>query len=83
MAPPLSDGMIEYDDGTPATVSQMAKDVSTLLAFTSTMENDERKKMGFKYLLGGFLLTCVLFYHKRFRWTLLKNRRVNFEKAKF
>lgn len=35
MAPPLSDGMITYDDGTPATVSQMAKDVSTFLTWAS------------------------------------------------
>jgi ubiquinol-cytochrome c reductase cytochrome c1 subunit len=27
--------MLEYEDGTPATVSQMAKDVTTFLAFTA------------------------------------------------
>lgn len=35
MPMPLADGMITYDDGTPASVSQMAKDVSTFLAWAA------------------------------------------------
>jgi hypothetical protein len=31
MARPLQDGQVEYDDGTPATTSQMAKDVTIFL----------------------------------------------------
>ena len=45
MPPPLQDGQVDYPDGTPATVSQMAKDVSVFLAWCSEPEHDDRKKV--------------------------------------
>lgn len=39
----LQDGQLEYEDGTPATTSQMAKDVSAFLAFCAEPEHDYRK----------------------------------------
>ncbi|CAN0439077.1 unnamed protein product, partial [Scytosiphon promiscuus] len=38
MPPPLMDGQVEYPDGTEATVSQMAKDVTTFLAWCAEPE---------------------------------------------
>jgi cytochrome c1 len=49
MPPPLNDGAVDYDDGTPNTPTQMAKDVSTFLTWASEPEADERKLMGFKW----------------------------------
>lgn len=46
MARTLFDGLVEYDDGTPATTSQMAKDVTQFLNWAAEPEHDERKKMG-------------------------------------
>lgn len=46
MARVLYDGLVEYEDGTPANSSQMAKDVVNFLAWTSEPEHDQRKKMG-------------------------------------
>ena len=40
----LYGGLVEYDDGTPATTSQMAKDVVTFLSWPSEPEMDERKR---------------------------------------
>lgn len=48
MAQALYDEVIEYSDGTPATASQMAKDVSTFLAWAAQPEHDERKLMALK-----------------------------------
>ena len=40
--------IIEYDDGTPATQSQLAKDVCTYLVWAASPEHDMRKKMSIK-----------------------------------
>jgi ubiquinol-cytochrome c reductase cytochrome c1 subunit len=44
----LFDEGIEYEDGTPATVSQQAKDISTFLRFTAEPYHDTRKRWGAK-----------------------------------
>lgn len=43
MARVLFDGLVEYEDGTPSTTSQMAKDVVEFLSFTAEPEHDDRK----------------------------------------
>lgn len=45
MPPPLAEGAVDYDDGTVASVSQMAKDVATFLAWSAQKDHDERKLM--------------------------------------
>jgi len=76
----LSDGMIEYDDGTPATTSQMAKDVATFLHWTSEPEHDDRKRMGIKTLIILSTASVALLYYKKLKWSLLKHRIVQFRK---
>lgn len=51
MARVLYDGLVEYEDGTPATTSQMAKDVVTFLSWASEPEHDQRKKMGLQSVI--------------------------------
>lgn len=77
MAPPLQDGGVEYEDGTPASTSQQAKDVSAFLMWASEPEHDERKKMGFKLGIGLFFLICTTGYYKRFKWSIYKSRRIS------
>ncbi|XP_063525365.1 uncharacterized protein LOC129042180 isoform X2 [Pongo pygmaeus] len=48
MAPPIYTDVLEFDDGTPATMSQIAKDVCTFLRWASEPEHDHRKRMGLK-----------------------------------
>ncbi|KAN0022421.1 hypothetical protein ACTFIU_004604 [Dictyostelium citrinum] len=79
MAPPLADGMVEYDDGTDNSMSQMAKDVSTFLCWASEPEHDDRKKLGMKVLLGVSIIALPLFYWKRLKWSVVKTRKISFK----
>jgi len=76
MPPPLADGAVDYDDGTPATATQMAKDVSIFLAWTSEPEHDERKLAGFKALVALTIMFGFTWYYKRVKWSPIKNRRL-------
>lgn len=48
--------IIEYSDGTPATQSQLAKDISTFLKWAAEPEHDTRKQMLIK--------VCWMYYFK-------------------
>jgi len=76
MPPPLNDGAVDYDDGTVATASQMAKDVCVFLAWTSEPEQDERKLMGLKFMTMLSVLFMFTWYYKRVKWSVVKNRRL-------
>lgn len=76
MPMPLNDGAVEYEDGTPGTATQMAKDVCTFLTWSAEPEADDRKKMGFKMMTGLSIAFCFMWYYKRTRWSVLKNRRM-------
>jgi ubiquinol-cytochrome c reductase cytochrome c1 subunit len=72
----IFDGLVEYDDGTPATTSQMAKDVTNFLSWAAEPEHDERKKIGIKAVILFSALTALSLYVKRFKWNVIKNRRI-------
>jgi ubiquinol-cytochrome c reductase cytochrome c1 subunit len=78
MAQALANDLVEYDDGTPATISQMAKDVTTFLAWASEPEHDERKLMGLKVLTLTTIAFFASLYLKRIKWSVLKTRRIKF-----
>jgi len=78
MAQALYDGSVDYEDGTEATQSQLAKDVSTFLAWAAEPEHDMRKKMGMEWIGGMAVIAVGLLYMKRFRWSLYKSRRIEF-----
>lgn len=68
MAPPIVEGLVEYNDGTPATVAQMTSDVSEFLAFVAEPKLEERKQMGVKVILFLVILTVLLYIVKREVW---------------
>lgn len=68
MPPPLSDGAVDYADGTEATVAQMASDVTYFLMWLAEPKLEERKQTGVKVVLFLIVLTALLFAYKRRVW---------------
>jgi len=82
MAQALYNEVMEFSDGTPATSSQMAKDVSTFLKWAAEPEHDDRKRMALKALMMFSLLWCVSYYIKRHKWSVLKSRKIAYKPVK-
>merc|ERR1711964_269386 len=76
MAHVLYDGLVEYEDKTPATTSQMAKDVVEFLNWAAEPEADERKKMGLKVLVVTSALFALSIWAKRYKWSPVKTRKL-------
>jgi len=83
MAPPLYNEIIEYDDGTPATQSQLAKDVSTFLVWAAEPYRDQQRKMGIKVMVLMTILNLLLWHKKRSVWSVVKSRKIIFHPKKF
>eukprot|EP00928_Gymnodinium_smaydae_P044534 TRINITY_DN296_c0_g4_i1.p1 TRINITY_DN296_c0_g4~~TRINITY_DN296_c0_g4_i1.p1 ORF type:complete len:307 (-),score=68.27 TRINITY_DN296_c0_g4_i1:85-936(-) len=82
MPPPLTcDGQVEYEDGTPATRSQMAHDVVNFLCWASEPTHDERKLMGLKAMSACMLGSVLAGVWYRSYWIGYKTRRIDFAKA--
>ncbi|NXL10329.1 CY1 protein, partial [Mesembrinibis cayennensis] len=82
MAPPIYNEILEFDDGTPATMSQIAKDICTFLRWAAEPEHDHRKRMGLKMLMISGLLASLLYYMKRHKWSVLKSRKMVYRPPK-
>lgn len=55
----------------------MAKDVVTFLNWAAEPEHDERKKAGLKAVILFSALTAISLYVKRFKWSLIKSRKIS------
>lgn len=72
MADPLSDDAVDYDDGSPQTVDQYAKDISAFMMWAAEPHLAERKSMGFKVLLFLAIFAVLLYFVKKQVWAGLK-----------
>lgn len=79
MPAPLQDEQVEYADGTPATVSQMAKDVCTYLTWAAEPEMEERKLLGIKGVVAFMAMAGLAGYYKRLRWGPFKTRKISYK----
>jgi ubiquinol-cytochrome c reductase cytochrome c1 subunit len=68
MPPPLQPDQVTYSDQTPASVEQMAHDVSSFLAWTAEPTLEERKGMGLRVMLFLLVLTGLLYAYKHKIW---------------
>lgn len=72
MAQPLYPDMVEYADGTPATVDQMSEDVAHFLMWAAEPKLEERKSMGFKVILFLIVLSGLLYFVNKKVWLRVK-----------
>lgn len=68
MAPPLFEDGVEYADGTPATVDQLAADVTHFLMWAAEPKMELRKSLGIKAMLFLVLLTGLFYAVKKKVW---------------
>ena len=73
MAAPLSDGIIEYGDGTEATVDQMSKDVTTFLMWAAEPHLEARHSMGFKAIVYLIILTILVYFSMKKIWSRIES----------
>ena len=65
----LSDGLVEYADGTKATVEQMSKDVTTFLMWSAEPHLESRHQMGFKAIVYLIILTILVYFSMKRIWS--------------
>lgn len=75
MPPPLSEGIVEYADGTPATVDQMSMDVSAFLMWTAEPKMADRKAAGARNFIFVALLAVLLYLTNKKLWANVKKKK--------
>jgi cytochrome c1 len=65
------DGLVKYDDGTPGTVDNYARDVSAFLAWAANPEMMERKRLGLLVMVYLLITALLLYFAKKRIWSSL------------
>jgi len=68
MPPPLWEDAVEYNDGTPATVEQMAEDVAAYLMWAAEPNLMDRKRLGFTAVILLVILSTLLYLTNKRLW---------------
>jgi ubiquinol-cytochrome c reductase cytochrome b/c1 subunit len=68
MPPPISDGQVSYDDGSPATAEQYSRDIASFLMWTAEPHLEARKRTGFQVVIFLLLLSGLLYFTKKRVW---------------
>ena len=69
MGKPLNDGQVDYTDGTPTTLPQYAKDVSSFLYWAAEPTLEQRKRVGMRVILFLIVLAGLLYATKKRIWS--------------
>ncbi|HPD82365.1 MAG: cytochrome c1 [Alphaproteobacteria bacterium] len=73
MAAPLSDDIVGYEDGSPTTKEQYARDVATFLTWAAEPEMEVRKRTGIKVILFLLVFAGIMYSVKKKIWSDVKN----------
>jgi len=65
MAQPISNDQVTYEDGSPQTVDQYARDVSAFLMWTAEPHLEERKRTGFMVMVFLLIFTGLIYLTKK------------------
>lgn len=74
MLKPLSDGTVEYSDGTQATEAQMAKDVATFLTWAAEPHLEVRHKTGVRAILYLIVLIILVYFSMKKVWSRVDSK---------
>tara|TARA_B100000989_G_scaffold246809_1_gene194038 strand:+ start:305 stop:1084 length:780 start_codon:yes stop_codon:yes gene_type:complete len=74
MSNQLSDGLVEYSDGTISTVQQMSKDVTTFLMWSAEPHLESRHRMGFKVIIYLTILTILVYFSMKKIWSRIETK---------
>jgi ubiquinol-cytochrome c reductase cytochrome c1 subunit len=73
MPQPLSDGQVDYQDGTHASIDQMSSDVTNFLQWAAEPEMERRKLIGIKAFIYLSIFTLLFYFAKKRIWARLKD----------
>ena len=79
MSSPLFDDLVEYSDGTEATMEQMAKDITTFLVWASEPHLESQHQMGFKTIIYLIILLLLVYLSKQKVWSRFNSKKKNKE----
>jgi ubiquinol-cytochrome c reductase cytochrome c1 subunit len=68
MPPPLSDGQITYDDGSPETLDQYARDIAAFQMWAAEPHLEARKQTGFVVMIFLIVFAGLVYLTKRKVW---------------
>ena len=68
MPPPLTDGRVDYTDGSPATVDQYAKDVAAFMMWAAEPHLEARKRIGFQVMIFLSIFAGLMYFTKKKVW---------------
>jgi len=68
MAQPLYDNSVDYEDGSPQTVDQYARDIAAFLMWTADPHMETRKKYGLRAIIFLVLLAGLAYCVKKQIW---------------
>ncbi len=68
MPQPITDGAVEYKDGTPNTLQNYSKDIAAFLSWAAEPNLDQRKKIGLGVMIYLFVLAGLMYFVKKRVW---------------
>ena len=74
MSAPLSDGLVEYNDGTEASEEQMAKDITTFLMWSAEPHLETRHKTGFRVIVYLIILSVLVYLTMKKIWSRVETK---------